>query len=259
MQEAEEQLRALHENLDTAYVDVVALVRHLEARGATCLIHVELDEYEGDVYLRGGEATGARGRDHATGAAEEGDAALARLFSRAREPGGLVSVYECTPEQLDRVRARGGSSSADAGRGESTAGSEEGEGQEELLRLAGEMVGAVERAVMVAGGDFDAAVHAARLRLAEDFPFLDPFARRFEYEGGVVRLHVRPSERLFASGLCEMLRAAVAHVADAEQRLGVRKDAARELSILLRRRRSQLERFKLTPRQLERIAGMKLL
>ena len=256
MAEREDTPRPLHENLDTAYVNLAALLSHLEARGFEGLVRFLADDFEAEVILRAGAGPSARTRDHATGERAGGRAALSSLLARASVPGGLVSVYEGPPEQFEQEAGAARDAGAQAGE---AASSEEDAGRTELLELAGELVGAVERAVRIAGGEFEAALHAARLRLAEDYPFLDPFARRFEYAEGVVRINAAASEHLLVSGITELLRGAVEHVADAERKIGVRKDAARELSILLRRRRSKLARFKLTERQLERIAGMKLL
>ena len=260
MPERAERPRPLHENLDTSYLDLAALLVYLEARGFTGLVHVALDEYEADVILRAGEKTTVRERSHATGETAEGEAALRRLTVRAQEPGGLVSVYELSPEEAEREASAGIREQSSADSRSELQESEEEARQREMFELMGEVAAATERAVVIAGGDFEAALHAARLTLAEDFPFLNPFARSFEYAGGEMSLQSSTTgERLFVSGVCEMLRRTVEHVAVAEQKIGVRKDAARELSILLRRRRSRLERFKLTARQLERIAGMKLL
>ena len=258
MRDPEEKPRPVHENLDTAYVNLPALVAYLEAREFTGLVRAMLEACEGMFVLRAGEETFAGAREHASGEASEGDAASRLLFASAREPGGIVSVYELTADEAAKALADW-ADAATTTTEDGARATEEVAGREELLALASELMAAVERAVVIAGGDFAGALHAARLTLAEDFPFLDPFARRFDYAEGRVRLDAEPSERLFVSGLCEMLRRAVAHVADAEQKIGVRRDTARELSILLRRRRSRLERFNLTHRQLERIAGMKLL
>lgn len=258
MPEATDTPRALYEDLDTAYVNLEALIAYLRERAFTGLVRVELDEYGADVSLRAGEEPSAREREGAAQSSVGGDSALERLLARAREPGGLVTIYEGEPEEVERNLA--GRFGAGGGlRGSGPGDSEEDENRRELMEVAGELLASIERATLVAGGDFEAALHAARLGLAEDYPFLDPFARRFEYAAGVVSLDAQPGERLFVSGVCEMLRRAVGHVATAEQKLGVRKDAARELSVLIRRRRSKLERFNLARRQLERIAGMKLL
>jgi hypothetical protein len=254
MTERRERTAPLYENLDTAYVRLAALVRYLEGRGFTGVVRVELEEYGGEIVLRAGEQTTAREVNHLTGATAEGEAALQRLFVRAGEPGGLVSVYE--GETAGEAASAGRATGEDEGEADLTP--EEVE-RRELLRLSGELIECVERAVLVAGGDFAGALHAARLSLTEDFPFLDPLTRRFEYEDGVVKLDARPSARLYVSGVNEALRRVVERVAGVEQKIGVRKDVVRELSSLLRRRQSALARFKFTTQQLERIAGMKLL
>lgn len=254
MPEQSERLAPIYENLNTAYVSLGALVRYLEGREFTGLVRVELDEYAGEIILRAGARTTARELNHLTGAASEGEAALQRLCVRAGEPGGLVSVYEGEPQG---AAAAGASGEGAADDGEELT-PEQAE-RRELLRLSGELIACVERAVLVAGGDFASALRAARVALTEDFPFLDPLARRFEYDAGTVRLDAQPSTRLYVSGINEALRRVVERVASVEQRIGVRKDVVRELSSFVRRRQSALARFKLTPQQLERIAGMRLL
>jgi hypothetical protein len=260
MTDDREKLSTVYENLDTAYVNLAALVRYLEGREFTGLLHVELDEYDGDIFLRAGLETRARERNHATGKASEGAAALQRLCVRAGEPGGLISVYEGETEEFERREQAAPSTAvgAEAASGEAGLSAEEAE-RRELLRLSGELLEAVERAVLVAGGDFETALHAARVSLTEDFPFLDPLAHRFEYQDGAVRLNANPTARLYVSGINEALRRVVERVATVEQRIGVRKDVVRELSTFLRRRQTALTRFKFTRQQFERIAGMKLM
>ena len=256
MPEHRETLRTVHENLDTAYANLAALVRYLEARDFTGLVHVELEEYGGDLFLHAGRETRARERNYATGQVSEGAEARQRLLVRASEPGGLVSVYEGETEEAERrdwTAALGGEAAPAPG-----ASAEEAE-RRELLQLSGELLGSVERAVLVAGGDFATALHEARVSLTEDFPFLDPLSRRFEYEDGTVRLHAEPSAGLYVSGINEALRRVVERVATVEHKIGVRKDVVRELSTFLRRRQSALARCKFTRQQFERIAGMKLL
>ncbi len=44
-----DKAHALHENLDTAYVNLAALLRYLQQRDFTGRIQIELDEYDGDI------------------------------------------------------------------------------------------------------------------------------------------------------------------------------------------------------------------
>lgn len=87
-----------YENLDTSYVNLAALLRWLRGRGFVGRVHVELDEYTADVFMKADEAPGVREKNRATGREAEGEAALHRLLVRARSPGGSISVYEGTGE-----------------------------------------------------------------------------------------------------------------------------------------------------------------
>src|ERR1041384_4335150 len=99
MSSRREQPRVVYENLDTAFVNLPALLRYLQQRDFTGRVHVELDEYDGDIYLVAREGLEARERDHATGREDAGEAALQRLLVRARDEGGLGSVYEYRSEE----------------------------------------------------------------------------------------------------------------------------------------------------------------
>ncbi|HVF51205.1 MAG TPA: hypothetical protein VNA19_14020 [Pyrinomonadaceae bacterium] len=263
MPEHRETARVVHENLDTAYVNLGALLRYLRARDFVGRVHVELDEYEVEIFVRGQEELRVREMDFASGRVEEGAGALQRVLVRAQEAGGLLSVYEGGEAATDEAAERRSAIASEVSRQAveqqaSIRVSEEEAEQRELLEVSGELLGAVERAAAVAGGDFASALHRARIGLADDYPFLDPVQRRFEYRAGTVRLQGKVSTGLYVSGVSEALRRAVEHIATEGERIGIRRDVARELSTLKRRRQTALARFKFTT-QLERIAGMKLL
>jgi hypothetical protein len=193
----------IHENLDTAFVNVAALVRYLQARKFTGRIHVELDEYDADVFLNADASPNVRETDHATGRTAVGDAALQRLLVRAREAGGLVSVYEelaeqsLAPDAVSRANVSMSGSVINAANsnaphlaGESfqatatphaatppltnapkTVADSAADGAltwDELARVSGELIAAVERAVASTGADFNAHFRQTRLALADD-------------------------------------------------------------------------------------------
>ncbi|HEY0078288.1 MAG TPA: hypothetical protein VGB73_06550 [Pyrinomonadaceae bacterium] len=252
----------VHEDMDTAYVNLGALLRYLRQRDFTGRVHVELDEYEADIHLHAKDEPRVRELNHATGQTDESLAALHRLLVRAQEPGGLVSVYEGEAEE-GRPESRQSAIAAETERlaveQRALVRTSEDEAERlELLQLSGELIAAIERAATIAGGDFASAFHHARIQLADDYPFLDPAQRRFEYAGGNVRLQGKASTGLYVSGIGEALRRVVERIATEGERIGVRRDVARELSTLKRRRQTALAHFKLAP-HLERIAGMRLL
>jgi hypothetical protein len=252
---------AVHENLDTAYVNLAALLRYLRQRDFTGRVHVQLVEYEADVYLNTQDAPRVREVDHATGREAEGEDAMQRLLVRASEAGGLVSVYEGEEEHDGDAQLPLALPSLNIDFGEEPEAELSPEQQEwrELLRVSGELIAAVERAALSAGADFETLLRAARLELSDDYSFLDPLAGRFEYvTGGLVRLHAQPSHDAYVASVCECLRRVVGKIATGERGGRVRERVALELAVLARRRQSQLTRFKLA-QQFDRIAGTRVL
>jgi hypothetical protein len=183
---------------------------------------------------------------------------LQRLFVRASEPGGLVSVYETSVEERPSVPASTASIEAEQAGEESTDQPPEDDGWPDLLRLSGELIGTVERAALSTGADFNGLFRAVRLTLADDFSFLDPATGRFEYDNGAVELHGKPGDNAYISGISEALRRVVNKISVGPRASSVRERVALEMAVLARRRQSQLAHFKLTP-QLNRIAGTRVL
>jgi len=267
--------RPVHENLDTAFVNLAALLRYLQARKFTGHIHVELDEYDADVFLNADAVPRVRETDHASGRTAEDDAALQRLLVRAREAGGIVSVYEETAaEMADNTNSANVSTNEkvaylDAARASaktvvSDVATDEAESWNELARVSGELIAAVGRAAAITGADFNAYFREMRLALADDYPFLDPALRNFEYSGdGVIELRAGKLEaRVYVSGITECLRRVVDRLAtqsrDNNGGKSVRERVALELAVLVRRRQTALARTQFIP-QLDRIAGTRVL
>lgn len=90
--------RPIHENLDTSFVNLSALVRYLRRRQFVGNVRVELSGYEADIILTAGNQLRVREHDRIAGRIAEGEEALQRLFIRAREPGGIINVYQTIAE-----------------------------------------------------------------------------------------------------------------------------------------------------------------
>jgi hypothetical protein len=260
-----ERARVVHQNLDTAYVNLAALVRHLQQRDFAGRVHVELDEYDADIFLSVRGRPRVRERDHVTGRASDGEAALQRVIVRASEPGGRVSVYEGDFEPAEPGAHRAAwSRLADSVGTTAATGESETRAQEEIdrrnvLQLGGELIAAVERAIVaVKGGEFAALFREARAEVADEYPFLSSLADCVEYVGDEARLARRTDATEFVAGVCEALRRVVERAANAEGAgaRGVRREVARELSALSERRPRALARFGFN-QQLERIAGLR--
>ena len=259
-----DKARALHENLDTAYVNLAALLRYLQQRDFTGRVHVELDEYDGDIYLAARAPINARERDHVTGREDVGQSALQRILVRASEPGGRISVYEGAEGEGALEAGASTPSAAEDARGgatpvtPTTARTQEENDRRNVLQLSGEVIAAVERGVAAASNEnFAAHFQAARREIADDYPFLVSLANCVEYEAGEARLRRGMDVEKFVGGTSEALRRVVERVAATGERArGVRREVARELAALAERRPRALSRFGFTP-QLERIAGLR--
>ena len=261
MREANETSRPVHENLNTAYVNLAALLRYLQERFFDGRVHVVLEDYEADVLLSGSGPPVVRETNHASGRTDEGAGALQRLLVRASEPGGIVSVYEAGGEgEASAALALNAPSGLSAPRSEQEPEEMEPEAVDwpGLVRLSGELIATIERAALGAGADFAGLFRAVRRELADDYPFLDPATGRFEYGNGAVDLRARPPARAYVSGVSEVLRRVVGKISTGPRAPGVRERVALELAVLARRRQSQLANFRFA-KQLDRIAGTRVL
>ena len=89
----------IHENLDTSFVNVSALVRYLRRRQFVGNVRIELSGYEAEIFLSEGNAIRVREYDRIAGRIGEGEEALQRILIRSREPGGIVNVYQTAEEE----------------------------------------------------------------------------------------------------------------------------------------------------------------
>ena len=252
---------AVHENLNTDYVNLAALLRYLQKRAFAGRVHIELVEYEADIYLSAHDAPRVRGINHGTGHQSEGDEAMQHLLAQSRDSGGLVSIYEGQVEAAEgaKMPLRVANEDIEIGLDKDEVISPNEHEWRELLRLSGELIAAVERASQSVSSDFESLFRGARLELSDDYPFLDPLTECFEYvSGGVLRFHARPGPDSFVASVCECLHRVVTKLARGERGGRFRERVALELAVLARRKQSQLTRFKLMP-QFNRIAGTRVL
>ena len=86
--------RPVHQNLDTSFVNLSALVRYLRRREFVGRVRLEFNSYEADIVLEQGNTIKVREHDKIAGRIAEGEEALQRLLIRAREAGGTIHVYQ---------------------------------------------------------------------------------------------------------------------------------------------------------------------
>jgi hypothetical protein len=127
-----------------------------------------------------------------------------------------------------------------------------------ILATTGELIGAIERGINASGGDFDSLFTAARVDLADDYSFLDPFAQTFVYDTGVATLNHPPAVKIFVSALGEALRRTIDRAAVGDRARRIRERVALEMLAVARKHSEVLERSGLQA-QLDRIAGTRVI
>lgn len=128
---------------------------------------------------------------------------------------------------------------------------------DDVLKVSGELTGAVERAVIATGGDFGSLFYAVRLELADDYSFLDPFSNRFEYSNSLVTF-TDGMPAGYVTGLSEALRRVVDRAASGERARRVRERVALELSVIARNQQELMQHGGFGD-ELDRIAGTKVI
>ncbi len=196
------------ESLNTGYVNLGALIRHLQQRSFVGRVKVALDEYEADVFLYGSEEPSVWETDHSTGRSAHGKEAMDRLLVRAQEPGGLITIYQAAEGTDDVAQLRSVEAETPGGRqtrdslassliGENSDGTEapfpEEVNWDALLSVSGGLIAAVERIVQDAGEDFAKRFRSARVEIGDDYPFMDPTRGGFHYADATVQLREFPT------------------------------------------------------------------
>ena len=286
---SESKSRVLYENLDTSFVNLWALLRHLSQRAFVGRVHVEMDDYSADVFLTGSNTPLVHEVDRAAGTEVLEEAAMHRLVLRARETPGTISVFEGADEAvavrsadaaakienpestpgvdessviptsaapvIDEAQSSGSTSSAEA---PVATEPEEMVEWHDVVKVSGELIGGVERALNGANADFTSLFRAARLELADDYTFLDPTSGGLEYSNSVATAREELPLGAYVAGLSEALRRVVDKIATGDRARRVRERVALDLSLVARKRREVLKRSGFQA-QLDRIAGTKVL
>jgi len=302
----ESKSRIIHENLDTTFVNLWALLRSLSQRGFIGRVRVEMKDYTADVFMTGSATPLVHEIDRAAGTDTLEEGALHRLVLRARETPGTISVFEgadeagavqstaipsaesdavaanvtqvqdapATTEAAQQTAAPALNAAESKPPTEATnreqladptplAPSEDAEPRDQIeweavVRASGELVGAVERAVVGAGADFAPLFKAARIGLADDYAFLDPMSDGLIYANSVVTLNGEIPPNSYVAGVSEALHRVVDRVATGDRARRVRERVALELFSVARKRNDILGRSGFLS-QLDRIAGTKVI
>jgi len=265
----------LYQDLDTSFVNLWGLLRYLSQDAFVGRVHVELTDYSADVFLDGSETPLVHEIDRAAGTDVIEEAALHRLVLRVRESAGKISVYEGVDEAVPPQRQTVAESSSPAAETESMRLSDvkdDGAATEttvvhdskptadkdQIIKLSGELMAAVEQAANSEGANFAGLFQQARVALGDDYTFLDPMSGSLHYENSSVTIRGGDVPQAFVAGLSEGLRRVVDQIATGERPRKTRERVALELARVARKNADAIAAsgFK---EQLDRIAGTKVI
>jgi len=123
---------------------------------------------------------------------------------------------------------------------------QEEETMAEIKRLMGEIARTIDEAcrAIEQRDAFSMYLRAGQLKIADRYPFLDPFGAEFEYLSGEIVFIGKASPTQFREGLTESLRLAVVGVGQSSaQPARLRGAVTEDLRKLLERLRPDLERY----------------
>ena len=90
--------RPIHENLDTSFVNLSALIKYLRRRQFIGNVDIQLNGYQASVRLKKDNKLEVNEHDQISGRVSVGEEALQRVLIRSREPGGTINVYQFVGE-----------------------------------------------------------------------------------------------------------------------------------------------------------------
>jgi|SRR5829696_5805388 len=194
----------IHENLNTSFVDVAALVRYLRRLQFVGSIRIELSSYEADIIFTTSNTIRAREYDHIAGRISQGEHALKRILIRAKEPHGRIHVYKSVEgyaghddsvfidksivsNAREMAANRGGTASKESSR-EFLLNDRDRENAPVLAALS-ELLSIVDQTLAKAKLSFASAFQLACEVIASDYPFIGRNRDALVYRNGEIRLN----------------------------------------------------------------------
>ena len=246
--------RPVHENLDTSFVDLPALVKHLQRGGFVGRVRLEMSGYRAEIYLFAENRLKAREGDRNSAAdGAEDESVLRRIFLRASEPGGLINIYQIIDENetpmSEMEETSGETSRRFAGQTLRPAVPAAEYGM--LLDLTAELLETIDRSLAKADLDFSSAFAKARSEISADYPFL-PALR---YAEGKITGDAPVNPQMFVAGMLEALGRIFDRLGANPRFAEVYRLAAQQVLALIYRRKPLYDKFSMTS-PIERMLGI---
>ena len=212
----------IHQNLNTSFVNVAALVRYLAGLQFVGSIRIELASYEAEIVFTSLRTIQAREYDHIAGRISHGRKALEHIMVRAREPHGRINVYKFVAEGYAgfgesvfvdksiaanaRKMAGGGSDSTTKDPGYEFISNGRNSENAAMLAALSELLHTIDKLLDQANLSFTAAFHVACESITEDYTFLSRKRNALLYRDGSVVVNAQADAATIASAVFAALR-----------------------------------------------------
>jgi hypothetical protein len=209
----------IHQNLNTSFVNVGALVRYLRGLQFVGSIRIELASYEAEIIFTESRTVRAREYDHIAGRIAHGEAALQRILIRAKEPHGRIHVYKTTEGYdgaifIDKTimagarelaASRGGTAVRTNASREVVLSGRDSENAQVLAAIS-ELLRMIDEALAVGKLSFPAAFRVACDEIASEFPFMRKSRAALIYKNGEIALNADADAKVVSSAVFSALR-----------------------------------------------------
>jgi hypothetical protein len=213
----------IHQNLNTSFVNVGALVRYLKSLQFVGSVKLELASYEAEIIFTESNTIRAREYDHIAGRTSHGESALKRILIRAKEPHGRINVYKATEGYngrddgsvfVDKAIMSGaremagntGGSSRNFGVAREFVLSSQESQNALVLAAVSELLRVVDESLAAGNLSFPAAFRVACDGIAPQFPFLQSESSALIYKNGEIKLNADVETELVLSAVFAALR-----------------------------------------------------
>lgn len=279
----------IHENMNTSFVNLASLIRYLRGLQFVGTIRIELSSYEAVIEFTGANTMRARENDHFSGRISSGEDALQRILIRAKEPGGLIHVFQETPPELPKTAYVDRSIAAAANHmvtstsdtpvrnfGDTAKGLEHlpvpvndnslanrngkanpdaDENWVELLDLISELLTTVDESLSKTNIHFTDAFKNACGFVSNEHPFLDPDSDVFSYSHGFISVRQRLAPKELSAGVIVALGRIMDRLREDAYFGNVYHLTLHRIRVLANRRKLEFDKFTMT-NQLQSVIGI---
>ena len=277
----------IHKNLNTSFVNLAALVRHLKGLQFVGSVQIELSSYEAEIEFGEDGSVKAREQDHIASRLSFDEDALTRVMIRSMEPGGTINIYKnvvsddlsvfvddaitngarqmVVDENSRQITPVFPARSADAPaslvseipipRPQAALELPSLDNWSELLGLISELMQTVDDTMARGNISFTEAFRNACGFVSYDHPFLDPDTDVFSYADGYISIRRRMASEEVINGVIAALSRIMQRLREDPYYGTLYHQTMHRMRVLANRRKLQFDSFGLGT-QLQKITGV---